>query len=145
MTQALLLSVRPRFAHALLNGSKTVEVRRRFPEVAAGTAVVVYSSSPEKAVLGTLRVRHFARTTAEEFWRLHSATVGIGRAELMEYLDGTSWCSALEVEAPNAWTRHVPLDELRLELKLEPAQSFRYLDSRQYSRLLQLAEAPAGP
>lgn len=141
MTRALLLSVRPRFAHALLNGTKTVEVRRRFPEVPAGTAVVIYSSSPEKAVLGTLKVRRFSRTTADEFWRLHSASVGIDRAELISYLNGTSQCSALEVENPLPWARPVTLAELRLKLNLDPAQSFRYLDSYQYTHLLRLAAA----
>ncbi len=108
-----------------------------------GTTIVVYSSSPDRAVVGTVSVRHFARTSAEEIWQQHSETVGIERAELMEYLDGTSSCSALEVEAPNAWTRHVPLDELRLELGLEPAQSFRYIDDYQYSQLLRLSGTPA--
>ena len=139
MTRALLLSVRPRFAHALLNGTTTVEVRRRFPEVPAGTAIVIYSSSPEKAMLGTLRIQRFTRTTADEFWRLHSASAGIDRAELSSYLDGTSHCSALEVENPQPWARPVTLEELRLELNLEPAQSFRYLDSCQYAHLLRLA------
>ena len=56
MSRVLMLSVRPRFARALLAGTKTAEIRRRFPDVPVGTTVVLYSSSPERALLGTMRV-----------------------------------------------------------------------------------------
>lgn len=139
VTRALLLSVRPRFARGLLAGTKTAEVRRRFPEVAEGTTVIIYSSSPEKAILGTMRTRRLVRSNAEEIWRVYSHAIGIERAELAEYLAGAKDCSVLELDTPDVWSRPVGLTELRRQLGVEPAQSFRYLNAKQLSRLQGLA------
>jgi predicted transcriptional regulator len=139
MSRVLLLSVRPRFARGLLGGTKTAEIRRRFPDVPEGMVVIIYSSSPEKSVLGTMRVRRLVRTTAEEIWRNYSGVIGIGQAELAAYLYGASESSVLELEAPNMWSRPVPLESLRQQLHVEPAQSFRYLTDQQLARLEDLS------
>ena len=139
MSRALLLSVRPRFARGLLAGTKTAEVRRRFPEVHEGTTVIIYSSSPDKAVLGTMRTRRLVRSNTEEIWREYSDAIGIGHAELKDYLEGATDCSVLELDTPTVWSRPVGLVELRRQLGIEPAQSFRYLTARQLSRLQGLA------
>lgn len=139
MSRALLLSVRPRFAQGLLAGTKTAEVRRRFPEVPEGTTVIVYSSSPEKAVLGTMRTRRLVRSNTEEIWREYSHAIGIGQAELTDYLEGATDCSVLELDTPNLWPHPIGLAELRRQLGIEPAQSFRYLNAKQLSRLQCLA------
>lgn len=139
MSRPLLLSVRPRFARALLGGTKTVEVRRRFPALEAGTTVVIYASSPEKAVLGTMRVERVAQIPASDLWARHSGSIGIGEAELDAYLEGASVSSTIQLVEPQTWSRSVPLDQMRESLGLEPSQSFRYLDPAQLSALLALA------
>ena len=135
MSRVLLLSVRPRFAQGLLDGTKTAEVRRRFPEVAACTTVVIYSSSPEKAVLGTMAVRALVCSTAKDIWQDYSHAIAIDKAELSEYLEGASECSVLELDSPVTWSNPVGLDDLRKLLHIEPAQSFRYLTTRQLAKL----------
>jgi len=139
MSRSILLSVRPRFAHALLAGTKTAEVRRQFPDVPPGTTAVIYSSSPEKAALGTMRVRALVRSTKSAIWRDYSKAIGIRRAELRDYLDGARECSILELDEPQIWASPVHLEQLRKTLHLEPAQSFRYLSDLQLSHLHNLA------
>jgi predicted transcriptional regulator len=136
MTRSLLLSLRPRFAQAILAGTKTAEVRRRFPLVPVGTAIVIYSSSPQRSALGTARVRRQTSSTPEHVWRDFADEIALDRAELNAYLDGSSDCSVLEIEEARTWDIPVPLGELRTLLKLEPAQSFRYLTPAQHSRLV---------
>lgn len=138
MTRSLLLSVRPRFAQALLAGTKTVEIRRRFPDVPAGMMVVVYSSSPEKAVIGTMQAKALVRSTAIAIWRDYSEAIALEESELTDYLDGASECSVLELSHPQLWPSPVSLNELRRVLHLEPAQSFRYLNHRQLAKLTAL-------
>lgn len=141
MTRSLLLSVRPRFAQALLGGTKTAEIRRRFPDVPAGMTVVVYSSSPEKAVIGTMQAEALIRSTAAAIWRDYSEAIALEESELTDYLDGASECSVLELSQPQLWPNPVPLDDLRRVLHLEPAQSFRYLNHRQLAKLTALGTA----
>jgi predicted transcriptional regulator len=104
--------------------------------------VIIYASSPEKSILGTMRVRRLVRITAEEIWRDYSGVIGIGQAELTEYLEGASESSVLELDTPNLWSRPVSLDDLRRHLAVEPAQSFRYLTDKQLACLEELARTP---
>lgn len=108
--------------------------------------VLIYSSSPEKAILGTMRVRRLVRSNIPEIWRDYSQRIGISQAELTEYLDGARECSVLELDTPDVWSHSVELDELRRQLHIEPAQSFRYLNGKQLVRLRDLANKDAnGP
>lgn len=141
MSRALLLSVRPRFARALLAGTKTAEIRRRFPDVPESMTVVIYSSSPEKAILGTMRARRLIRSNAEDIWRNYGGVIGLEQSELTDYLHGARDCSVLELDTPALWQRPVDLHELRRVLGVEPAQSFRYLTGRQLARLEQLTRS----
>lgn len=141
MSRSLLLSVRPRFARALLGGTKTVEIRRRFPDVPADTTVAIYSSTPDKAVLGTMRSAGLIRSTPAQIWRDYSAVMELTRAQLADYLHGASECSVLKLERPLLWEKPVPLTHLRQILSLEPAQSFRYLSHRQLDLLTDLGSA----
>ena len=127
MTKVLFLSIKPRFARAILDGRKTVEVRRRFPKVAAGTLVVLYSSSPERAILGTVRLKRTVRLDSDAVWENYADDIDIEEAALAEYLDGAAESTLLEIEDPEPWTRPVTLSVLRSTIGVEPPQSFRYL------------------
>lgn len=121
MTRSVLLSVRPRFARALLDGSKTVEVRRRFPILERGIRLFVYSSSPDRAVLGTVIVSETSRIPADEVWDRYKRHIAIEREPLREYLEGAPHSVVLEVVEPQRWATPVRLATLRHQLDLEPA------------------------
>lgn len=131
MSRAVLLSMKPRFARAILEGRKSVEVRRKFPSIPAGTVVVIYASFPERAVVGTVRLRQTISVSPDRVWDLYSASIDIDQAELDAYLDGAGTSVLLEVDSPDEWSAPVALDKLRNILGIEPPQSFRYLRDEQ--------------
>lgn len=135
MTRVLFLSVKPRYARAILEGRKTIEVRRRFPSVPAGTVVVLYASSPERAIIGTVRLKEMIRIDPSEVWAAYANDIEIDERSLDAYLDGAPESTLLEVESPETWARPVPLSVLRETLGFEPPQSFRYLASEQMDSL----------
>lgn len=139
MTRALLLSIKPRHARAILEGRKTIEVRRKFPAVPSGTIVVLYSSSPEKAILGTVRLKRTIKIDSDCVWDSHGAAIGIDESALDDYLRGSDQSTLLEVECPDSWDQPLPLDSLRHDLGLEPPQSFRYLKTEQVTQARQLS------
>ncbi|UXN26572.1 ASCH domain-containing protein [Curtobacterium flaccumfaciens] len=126
--RCVLLSVRPQYAHALLAGTKTAEVRRRFPDLDAGTILFVYSSSPERKVIGTLRLKAVHQLHPTTVWQRFKRMIGIDQAYLDDYLRGASNAAIVEVDEPQQWSETVTLQQLRDHLGLEPAQSYRYLD-----------------
>ena len=49
----VVLSFKPRFAHAILAGVKTVELRRTVPKIVIPTRALLYAASPVRALLDT--------------------------------------------------------------------------------------------
>ena len=62
----VLLSIKPKYADKIFNGTKTVELRRICPKVTEGDLILVYVSSPVKALVGEFEVKKIveALTTA---------------------------------------------------------------------------------
>jgi predicted transcriptional regulator len=139
--RAVLLSVQPEFAKTLLAGTKTAEVRRRFPDQPDGTVVYVCSSSPDKQLLGTLRTTAVHRCRPNSVWDRFRDTIGISRAYLNDYLDGATEAVIIEMRDPVKWERPISLGELRTHISVEPPQSFRYLSDEQVTELDRLLAA----
>lgn len=139
MKRSVLLSIRPRYARSLLAGTKTAEVRRRFPKLPSGTKLFVYSSSPDRAVLGTLLLDETESCLTGDVWGRFRSSIDIEKEHLDEYLAGADQASILRVASPRLWLRPVLLEEMRSELKVEPAQSYRYLSDAESSKLELLA------
>lgn len=139
MTRALLLSIKTQYARAILEGRKTIQVRRRFPNIDPGTTVVLYSSSPEKAVLGTVRLRRTIEVNPDCVRGWHGSDIGISERDLNAYLEGAEESTLLEVDCPDSWEQPVSLESLRTVLGIEPSQSFRYLATEQVEQAKQFS------
>ncbi|MER6395792.1 ASCH domain-containing protein [Kitasatospora sp. NPDC001603] len=138
MERALLLSVHPRFATAILAGSKTVEVRRQRVAVPPGTPVVLYATAPTMALVGMARVAAVQVGTPREVWSASRSRTGITRREYDEYMSGATQASGLTLEEPVTFEEPVPLSALRSTGAFHPPQSYRYL---QGEALRQMAAA----
>jgi predicted transcriptional regulator len=108
-----LLSVRPQYATALLEGSKTVEVRRRRAHIAAGEVCLLYASSPTRALVGAIRVAHTDTGTPEQIWSRWGDQTGLERQEFDSYLDGSTEACAIVVDHAAALDETIALQELR--------------------------------
>jgi predicted transcriptional regulator len=52
------MNIRPPHASKILDGQKTVELRRKFPELTTkGTIALIYSSSPVRVIVGYARIK----------------------------------------------------------------------------------------
>lgn len=135
--RVVLLSVRPRFADALLKGTKTVEVRRRAVRLDAGAVCLLYASSPTRALTGALTLAGIDHGTPDELWRRHGPRTALTRDEYDDYLDGRSTACALVVAAYLAFHTPVPLAELRRRNDaFVPPQSYRFVNDGELRALL---------
>ncbi|MFJ9377565.1 ASCH domain-containing protein [Streptomyces sp. NPDC101455] len=125
--RALLLSLHPRFATSILDGRKSVELRRQRVAVPPGTQVILYATSPVMALVGTARVARVDTASPAEVWERHRSKTGISRAEYDTYMDGAAQASALVLEAPERLEEPVPLAHLRAGGTFHPPQSYRYI------------------
>ena len=134
--RALVLSLKPWFAEAILAGAKTVEVRRVMPRITVPTLALLYASGSERALVGTCVVRTVARFPADELWRRHGADTALSRPEFDAYLEGRDCGVALLLERPEPLAAPIPLHTLRQVHGFRPPQSFAYVCDAQRKRLL---------
>ena len=134
--RALVLSLKPRFAEAILAGTKTVEVRRVLPRITVPTLALLYASGSARALVGTCVVRSVARYPADELWGLHGAHTALSRTEFDAYLEGRDCGVALLLERPEPLTTPIPLHTLRQTHGFRPPQSLAYVSPAERKRLL---------
>ncbi|WP_244178835.1 ASCH domain-containing protein [Streptomyces rubellomurinus] len=139
--RAMLLSVHPRFATAILAGSKTVEVRRQRVAVPPGTPVVLYATAPTMALVGAALVAAVHVGSPREVWSAHRAQTGISRREFDEYMSGASQASGLTLTEPVTFEEPVPLSALRAAGPFHPPQSYRYLHGESLRQMVEASSA----
>ena len=131
----VLLSIKPRFAHAIMRGEKKVEFRRRLWKSDVDT-VVVYATEPEKQILGYFTVSFLDLDSPMQLWRRHGGVGAIGRAEYRTYYAGATSGAAVGVGTVRPFAMG---HSLRSVTRLQrPPQSFAYLDRDAVARLREL-------
>ena len=126
--EALLLSIRPKFASQILDGSKTVELRRVRPHVRTGQRVLIYGSFPTMALLGVAEVQDVLTSRPAKMWSKVGRLAGVTREEFTEYFRGARRAVAIRLRCVRAFSRPVGLSSLRERWPwFRPPQSYCYV------------------
>ncbi len=123
----VVLSIRPKYTSRIMAGEKTVELRRRFPASAPeGTTAYIYSTSPDRAMVGLAEIARVQKLELEEIWQRYADTAFVERTEFDSYFEGLDQGLALEIENARPFATPLPLSHLRERFGFEPPQSFLY-------------------
>ena len=120
-----LLSIRPQFAAAILDGGKQVEFRRRAPS-SATSHVIVYATAPIKRIVGWFRVEAFEVGSPSVLWERFGDVGGIEAADFARYFDACDWGTAIRVADVSRVEPPAPIEAVGADVC--PPQSFRYID-----------------
>jgi predicted transcriptional regulator len=123
----LLMSVRPRFAEAILDGTKTVELRRTRVAAAEGTRIVLYATAPTMAIVGLVTLEDRDTNHPSIIWRRYRRHLALARHEFDLYLVGAPLATALTLSSPQRLQQPQELAHLRHEAAFKPPQSYRYI------------------
>ena len=122
-----LMSVRPQYAALILNGEKTVELRRRFPDIGSvGATVFIYSSSPIRAIVGHTKIKDVQKLSVPEIWKAHSDAACISRKDFYRYFSGIKFGFAIMLGAVKPMVL-VTANDLESQFGIVPPQSYRYV------------------
>ncbi len=94
-----LISIHPAYADAILAGKKTIELRRRIPELASGTRLWIYATRPTAAVVGFVTIQEVARGHPKTIWKKHRNGTGVDHASFRAYFNGAEEGIAILLEA----------------------------------------------
>lgn len=123
----VVLSIRPRYTTRIMSGEKTVELRRRFPASAPkGTIAYIYSTSPERAMVGVAEIAGVRKLDVEDIWRRYADVAFIERPDFDRYFEGLDKGFALEFTNVRPFENPLTLSDLRERFGFEPPQSFLY-------------------
>ncbi len=96
MSKTIFLPIKPNFANSIASGEKKWEFRKRVPKESVDT-IVVYSSSPEKKVLGLVEVLGCVNGTAKDVWKVTSSHRGVTKEEYDEYFSASEQAYAFKL------------------------------------------------
>jgi predicted transcriptional regulator len=124
----VLVSIRPSYASKILEGQKTVELRRRFPEVGAtGATALIYSSAPVSAIVGYALIKHVLKLPVSRIWKEHGLAACISKDEFDTYFAGLKDGFAIFFESVQPLKRKFKAIDLEAQFGIVPPQSYRYV------------------
>lgn len=131
-----LLSIKPLYANAILNGGKKVEFRRRkFGRDVSH--IVIYATAPIKRVVGWFKAGTQHQLSPASLWRRFSKVGGISLEDFRTYYSGAA--SGVAIAVGTAKRLRTPL-ALERVTSSPPPQSYTYLPASILS-LIECGEA----
>ena len=124
---AVLVSLRPEFARAIAAGDKTVELRRRFPDLVPGTWLVIYVTKPVGAVVGMVRVEAVVRAPVADLWKQVGDHAGVSRETFFGYFAGCEEGCGVYLGERRSVGPLFPDDMHAIIPGFRPPQSYRYV------------------
>lgn len=127
--RVLLISVKPEFANKIMEGSKTIELRKSAPKTEKGDIIVIYSTMPEKAVLGIGTVGEIIKSSPEDIWSNYSDRLGIDKIRFDQYYSGHKSAIGIAINNIRKFREKVPLSIMKERFpRFSPPQTFRYMN-----------------
>jgi predicted transcriptional regulator len=126
-----VVSIKPEYALKIIEGCKTVELRRRFPfATVTGAIIFVYASAPVQALIGYATIKNVEKLDVDTIWDRYNEIAFIDRDDYEIYFRGVREGFVVHLGDPVKLPRPIDLATLKSELKFTPPQSFAYADDR---------------
>jgi predicted transcriptional regulator len=119
----VLISIKPKHALNILGRIKTVELRKRgFPEC---KNIIMYATSPVKALVGALEVDEVITASKETIWLMYGREAHISKEQFDAYYQKHHWAVAIKIA--RAIKLKPMFDPKKVIPNFHAPQSWRYL------------------
>lgn len=122
----IVISIQPRWSRLIRSGDKTIELRRRFPRLPAGSLAYLYESSPTCSLTSLLRIGKVHELPVNELWRVHGSASCVDKSHFIEYFDSLRAGYAVEIAECLALPKVLSLRDLRSKFAFTAPQSWAY-------------------
>lgn len=121
----VLLSIKPEYAHSILDGTKKFEFRRRVHRDSRVHTVVIYATKPVGKVVGEFSIKGVHTDHPDFLWEHTKDFSGITKNFFAEYFSGREVGHAIEVKKVKRYRKPRELSDF-LPSGIAP-QSYAYL------------------
>ena len=135
-----IISIHPRYAHAILEGLKTIELRRRIPAISIGTRLWIYATRPVGAVIGAAIVERIVRGDPEEIWVEFGHQAAIARPDFDAYFAGANEAVGLVLAEVQRNPSRVEMAQLKtLRDRFHPPQVIMWINEHESRSLRKMS------
>ena len=124
----MLLSIKPEYAKAILDGQKEYEFRKRRCKTGVNK-IILYSSAPESKVVGEAEIEDIIEGSPSKIWEMAKKAAGITQAKYHAYYQG--YHNAVAYKLKNVVTYDPPKELSDYGIEHVP-QSFQYIDTAEH-------------
>ncbi|WP_319519671.1 ASCH domain-containing protein [uncultured Martelella sp.] len=136
-----IISIRPPYAEAILDGAKTIELRRRIPSLSVGTTLWIYATKPVGAVIGLARVQRIVRGDPEQIWLDFGHAAAIDRVSYEAYFSGADEAIGIILADVERSEEFVEIEKLRtIREGFHPPQVLMWISGTEAQNLRQLTD-----
>lgn len=121
----VLLSIKPEYAHKILDGEKLFEFRKSAFKNPLVSTVVIYATLPVGKVIGEFQVDGVFSDLPSNVWKLTETNAGISEFFFNKYFEGKTKAYAIKISNPIRYDEPLELSEI-VRSGVAP-QSFCYL------------------
>lgn len=130
ITEIALLSIHPKYAHAILNGEKLVEFRKtKFQKPVQ--FCVMYSTLPEKKIIGFFKVDTIEEGSPEKLWKKYGSVGKISEQDYLNYYKNN--LNGVAISISGAWELKESYNMETFRDNYTAPQSFMYLNEAFYN------------
>jgi len=102
----VLLSIKPKYANAIMAGEKLVEFRKlAFKREIE--KVYIYSSSPEQRIIGYFTIEDIISDTPLKLWKKYSSVGSISHEDFFEYFSEKEIGYSIKIKSVNKFKKSI--------------------------------------
>ena len=122
----ILMSIKPSYAQMILEGSKTIELRRKFSGVAnIGKKILIYATSPKKQIIGECYVKDVLHLPLDQLWSASCRDAMIDWKTFSNYFHNLDSGYGIVLHKQAMYENPIPLSSMRDIYNITPPQSYR--------------------
>jgi predicted transcriptional regulator len=120
------MSIRPKYAQAIIDGKKQYEYRKRLPKRTDIDKLYVYASKPIKAIIAYFTIGSVISDNPQKVWELTKKDGGITKKQFNEYFKGRDIAHAIEIRGVTKFV--IPINPKQVIQGFITPQNFCYVD-----------------
>jgi len=125
----VLLSVKPKFVEKIITGTKKYEFRKKIFNQNKINRIYIYSSSPEKRIVGSFKMGSILKDRPDKLWETVKNQSGIDYQTYYDYFDGKKEAYAIEIDDLEIFD--IPIDPREKNPDFIAPQSYQYVKNMQ--------------
>ncbi|MHA1519937.1 MAG: ASCH domain-containing protein [Promethearchaeota archaeon] len=129
------MSIKPKYVKKILDKTKRYEFRKVIFKNPKIQKILIYSSSPEKKLVGYMEIDHIIQKSPDQLWKICKNEAGIAEEEFFKYFKGKSAGFAIKIKKVVQFKEK--MEPIQLIPNFHPPQSYCYTNVLSQTTLTQ--------